>query len=448
MMEKNQELEVLIDSYGSDGQGVARYNNFVIFVPRAIVGEIVKIHIIKVSKSYAVGKIIELIKPAKERCESSCDVYGKCGGCSLQHVNYNETLNIKRKIVQDAFLKIAGMNDVEVLPVVASKNNYCYRNKSAFPLCVVNDKLEVCMYRNLSHNPVVVNDCSISHNIINKCAKIFKNYANNNFNPKELVFFKYLVVRVVQNKVLVTIVSDEPLKNVSGLFFDLIEGLNLTQEEIGLFWCRKQMDNNVILEGTVKHLFGIRSIECEILGVNVEISPLSFFQVNYDIMNLIYKKVQDNINKNDIVVDAYSGAGLMSALISQKAKQVYGIEIVKEATKNADWLKKENNILNLTNINGDMNIELPKLVAKIHEIDTLVVDPPRKGMDSSVLETILQAKPRKIIYVSCNPATLARDVKALSEKYEVKEVEPFDMFPQTSHVETFAILEEKTTKLS
>jgi len=443
MIEKNQDLEVEIVSYGSEGQGVARYNNFVIFVPMAIVGEIVKIHIIKVTKSYAVGKIVEIIKESKYRCNAECSVNGKCGGCSLQHIEYQQTLEIKRQIVENAFSKIAGIKDVLVLPVVKSERVYEYRNKSAFPLCVIDGKLKVCMYRNLSHNPVVVENCAISYDLINKCAKIFENYANNNFKDKELSKLRYLVVRVVDNNMLVTIVSDSPLKNVNSLYCELINALKLTDKELGLFWCKKSVDNNVILEGTVKHLLGIKQIDTEILGIKVEVSPLSFFQVNFDIMNLIYKKVQNNIEYNDIVVDAYSGAGLMSALLAQKAKHVYGIEIVKEATQNANSLKLKNGITNLTNINGDMNVELPKLLSKVGSIDVLVVDPPRKGMDSSVLETILLLNPKKIIYVSCNPATLARDIGVLSQNFYVKEVEPFDMFPQTPHVETFACLERK-----
>jgi len=443
MIEKNQELEVEIESYASEGQGVARHNGFVIFVPMAIVGEVIKVHIIKVTKSYAVGKIIDIVKPSKARCNPKCLVFGKCGGCSLQHVTYEETVNIKKQIVEDAFIKIAGLNNICVNDVVKSENIYNYRNKSAFPLCVVNDKLEVCMYRTSSHNPVVIGNCAISYDIINKCAEIFKNYANKNFKVSELVNFRHLVIRVIENKLLITIVSDKPLKNVTSLYFGLLTKLNLSEGSLGLFWCKKSLDNNVILEGTIKHLLGVNQINAEILGVNVSVSPLSFFQVNFDIMNLIYQKVQNSISNNEVVVDAYSGAGLMSALIAKKAKHVYGIEIVEDATKNANTLKEVNQISNLTNINGDMNIELPRLLSKIKKIDVLVVDPPRKGIDNSVLETIMRMSPSKIIYVSCNPATLARDVKLLLEKYTVKEIQPYDMFPQTSHVETFVVLEKK-----
>ena len=444
MMEKNQELEVEIVSYGSEGQGVARIDNFVVFVPMTIVGEVVKIHIIKVAKNYAIGKVVEIIKPSKFRCDKKCSVYGKCGGCSLQHIDYKKTLDIKKQIVEDAMSKIANLTNFNVKNVVASENSYNYRNKSAFPLFVNEGKLEVCMYRNLSHDHIFVENCPISNKYINKVAEIFKSFANESFREKELYSLKYLVVRVVDNKILVTIVSDIPIKNVNALYYDIKTNLNLEDDGLGLFWCKKSQDNNVILEGTLKHLLGIKNITTNILGVNVEISPLSFFQVNFDIMTKIYSKVQNYISDTDVVVDAYSGAGLMSALIAQKAKVVYGIEIVPEATKNADWLKHKNKINNLENINGDMTIELPKLVGKLNNnIDVMVVDPPRKGMEINVVNTIINVCPEKIIYISCNPATLARDVKLLSDKYNVVEIEPYDMFPQTSHIETFAVLRKK-----
>ena len=161
MIEKNQELEVEITSYGSEGQGVARVDGFVIFVPMSIIGEIVKVHIIKATKSFAVGKIVEIIKPSDKRIEPKCSVYGKCGGCSLEHINYEETLNIKKRIIEDAFIKIAGCSEIELRKVIPSEKIYNYRNKSAFPLFVNDEKLEVCMYRNLSHNPVFVENCAM-----------------------------------------------------------------------------------------------------------------------------------------------------------------------------------------------------------------------------------------------------------------------------------------------
>lgn len=445
MITKNQELEVEIVGYTSEGYGVARHEGFVIFVPFAIVSEIVKVHIIKTTKSYAVGKIIEITKPSEERRVPLCLVYGKCGGCALQHISYEGALKIKKTIVEDALRKIGGFNDIIIQDCVPSNKEYDYRNKAAFPLFVNEEgKLEICMFRNLSHNPVYINDCSISDNLIDKISKIFKDFANVNYELKDLKRMRYLVLRVIDNKVLMVIVSDKEVKNVTNLYLTIQEKANLEPGSLGIYYCKKSKDNNVILEGEIKHLLGIENIKTKINNIFVEISPLSFFQVNIDIMNKIYAKVIQNIDKNEVVIDAYSGAGLLSSLIAQKAKQVYGIEIVLDATKNANELKTMNKIANLININGDASVEVPKLINNIKENFTVVLDPPRKGADEKVLNSIILSKPSKIIYVSCNPASLARDLKILCDGgYELKEVCPFDMFPQTAHVETFVRLEKR-----
>ena len=203
----------------------------------------------------------------------------------------------------------------------------------------------------------------------------------------------------------------------------------------------KAINNNVILEGDIYHLFGLKQIQTTLLNVNIEISPMSFFQVNLHIMEKIYSRVVSYFNDSQVVLDIYSGAGLMSALLAKKVKQVYAVEIIEEATQDANKLKEKNNINNLTNINGDASIEAVKLSKQIKDF-SLVLDPPRKGASKIVLDAIIEAGPKQIVYVSCNPASLARDLKILCEKgYKIMEVQPYDMFPQTAHVETLVYLE-------
>ena len=195
----------------------------------------------------------------------------------------------------------------------------------------------------------------------------------------------------------------------------------------------------MILDGEISHLFGLESIDFDVLGIKASVSPMSFFQVNLDIMKKIYKQVNQLVS-GEIVVDAYSGAGLMSAILAKSAKMVYGIEIVKEATVDANRLAKLNGIKNLVNINGDTSVVLPNLQKEIGKY-ALVLDPPRKGIDESVAKTICENKPTSIVYVSCNPATLARDLKMIcSGGYEICNVQPYDMFPQTTHIETVVSL--------
>lgn len=443
MLEKNQELEVIIEGVGSEAQGVARVDGFVVFVPFALKGEKVKIHIIKVTKNYAVGKIVEIIMSSKDRVEPICAVYKKCGGCSLQHCAYKGSLEIKKQIVEDAIHKIGGFADAKVSDVVGSSYSYNYRNKAAFPLFVNNGNVEVCMYRGLSHDPVYIDDCVISDVKINKIARVFKDFVNKNYSLEQKEALKHLVIRVIEDKVLIAIVSGKKLEKSKALFDSFVNELNLNENMVGLYACKKSKDNNVILEGKLTHLHGIENITTDLLGISVEISPMSFFQVNIDVMKKIYNKVLEQVKTDEVVVDAYSGAGLLSALISKRAKKVYGIEIVSEATKNANSLKENNKIDNLSNINGDVSLVLPSLVKEIKSDFTLVLDPPRKGVDVKVVNTISEVMPEKILYVSCNPASLARDLKLICEAgYKIVSIEPFDMFPQTNHVETYAVLEK------
>lgn len=439
MIEKNQEFEVEICGYASEGQGVAKKDGFVIFVPFALENEIVKIHIIKATKSFAVGKIVEILKPSPERIDARCQHFGKCGGCSLQNMAYEEQLKFKKQVVCDALQKLGGFENIGVCDVVRSECEFCYRNKSAFPLFVdEKNQLRVCMFKELSHNPVFISECPITEQKNMKIAFAFQEIANEFFNQMKMNFL-HLVVRTIEGKSLVVLVTKKHIKNANVLFDGLKNRLKMTENELGLFECLKKSDNNVILDGEIVHLGGIKNIEFEMMNVKMSVSAQSFFQVNIGVMKKIYEKV-NSLVASEVVVDAYSGAGLMSAILSKSAKKVYAIEIVEEATKDADRLKEKNTIQNLQNINGDASVVMSLLQKELKEY-TLVLDPPRKGVDEKVVESVKKSMPSKIVYVSCNPATLARDLKLICEGgFQIDEVVPFDMFPQTSHVETVVCL--------
>lgn len=439
MIEKNQEFEVEICGYASEGQGIARKDGFVIFVPFALENEVVKIHIIKVTKSFAVGKILEVLKPSPERIDARCPHFEKCGGCTLQKMNYDEQLKFKKGVVCDALRKIGGFEDAKVNDVEPSDCEYFYRNKSAFPLFVNGEnQLRVCMFKGLSHNPVFVSQCPIADSMNMKIAFTFQEVANEFFNQMKSNFL-HLVVRTIDGKSLVIVVTKKHIKNAKVMFDALKNKLKVDENKLGLFECLKKTDNNVILDGEIVHLFGIKNIDFEMMGVKMSVSAPSFFQVNVGVMKKIYEKV-NSLVASENVVDAYSGAGLMSAILSKSAKKVYAIEIVEEATKDAERLKELNKIQNLQNINGDTSEKLPLIQKELKDY-VLVLDPPRKGVDLKVVESVIMSKPSKIVYVSCNPATLARDLKLICEGgFEIDEVSPFDMFPQTSHVETVVCL--------
>ena len=284
MIEKNQEFEVVIEGYGSDGQGVARKDGFVIFVPYSIINEVVKVHIIKTTKTYAVGKIVEIIKQSEIRVCPKCSVYKKCGGCSLQHLTYNHSLEIKKQIVSDALEKIGGFKNLSINNVEASNISYEYRNKASFPLVLDQQgQLQLCMYRGLSHDPIYINDCDITSQKINNMAQVFKESANKYIKKEQLALFRHLVIREIEGKLLVTVVSMANVQNLTNVYSNIRRVLGLDDSSFGLYLCKKNKDNNVILEGELMHVGGLRNIIADILGVKVEVSPLSFFQVNQDI---------------------------------------------------------------------------------------------------------------------------------------------------------------------
>lgn len=441
-MNKNDVIELLITSYNSEAQGVGRHEGMVVFVPFALVGEFVQVTIIKVTKNYMVGKVIKILKPSKERVEPKCSYYNKCGGCALQHASYFESLRVKEEIVRSALTRIGGFTDINVNPTIGCDNQYEYRNKSAFPVVAGPDgRLQLAMYRVLSHDPVFINSCPITKKIMINAANTFINYANESFIG-EKTQIRHIVMRFVDKKLLFVVVTMKRL-TLDGLFDRLCDSTGLTKDDVGLFECIKSVDNNVILEGKMVHVAGIESILSSNLGIDFSISPNSFYQVNDEIMRKIYQKAASEFGKDDVVIDAYSGAGLLSALLSKKVKKVIGIEIVKEATADANKVKQANHISNLENINGDVKSVLPNVVKKLDHF-SLVIDPPRKGVDAEVLKAIGEAGPSKIVYISCNPASLSRDLKVLSQYgYKASFVQPYDMFPETQHVETLAVLIRK-----
>jgi len=441
MLEKNQELEVEIVDYSSEGHGVAKAGGFVIFVPFTIVGERAVVHIIKVNKSFAIAKLVKLISVSKERVQPKCPHFTKCGGCALQHMSYSAQLAFKKRQVEIALEKLGGFRDVKVENVTLSKSEYFYRNKSAFPLFLdAEGKLEICMFRPLSHNPIYISECPITQQQNIQIAFAFKDAVNEFLNDSKK-YMKHLVIRAIENKALIAVVTSKRIKNLDIVFKALTKKLNLTSSELGIYQCIKQKDNNVILEGELLHEAGLFELELCINGIELSINPMSFFQVNTLVMQNIYEYV-NSLAQGDVVIDAYSGAGLMSAMLAKKNKLVYGIEIVKEATRDADKLKEQNGLSNLININGDAKEILPEL-AKSNKNFTLVLDPPRKGIDAAVIETIAKSLPAEIIYVSCSPATLARDLKGIClAGYKIESVQPFDMFPETPHVETVVVLKK------
>lgn len=439
-MKKNDILDVSIVDMGCNLEGIAKADGAVLFVPYAISGEKLKAQVINTKQRAYIAKILEITEPSPYRVKPRCPYFTKCGGCQVQHIAYEKQLELKNKLVQNAITNI-GKLDIAVNPCVPCENQYYYRNKFAFPLNPETKKIG--MFRTNSHNIVDISDCAIQQPWAKDVIDIVNSYVEKNDvsvydETTKTGSLKHIVARCFANQYLITLViNDEKLPNIESL----IDALKQKFDNFGLNYNINKSKNNVILSEKFRHIYGLKSIKCTEFGVNYEINNASFMQVNDDIKHKIYQAVFDAVS-GDVVVDAYSGAGLLSAMLSKNAKQVYGIEIVPDAVKSADNLCRENKITNLKNICGDTAVELPKLASKLNKF-SLVLDPPRKGCDPKVIETILKSAPEKIVYVSCNPSTLARDLCGLKEKYNVVSITPFDMFPETCHVETLAVLKLK-----
>ena len=446
-MNKNDKVNLTIQNYGCNAEGVAKHNGETVFVPYSLVSENIDATIIKANSKFSIAKIDSITNKSHERCSAPCPYYTKCGGCQLQHTNYENGLKIKTQILQNAITNIAKI-DYQVPILIASENMYHYRNKIAMPINPKTRKLG--MYRLNSHKIVDIENCILQkENIkvlietINQYLKQTKNTIYDDETKKGLL--KSIVARDINNCVLITIVINGDDLNDKQL---LIKLLSQKFDKLGINLNINKLNNNVIMSNVFKHIYGIAEIEMCDFGIDYTINNASFLQVNDGIKKLMYKKIFVE-TKNDIVIDAYSGAGLLSAMISTHAKQVFGIEIVPQATELANQLKAKNNIKNLININGDCAVELPKLLDKLKNKEsdniTIVLDPPRKGCDKKVLDAILLSSPTKIVYMSCDPSTLARDLHILLENstYEIKYIQPYDMFPQTKHIETIAVIEKR-----
>ena len=439
-MEKNEIINLEITDIGINGEGIAKLDNFVIFIPFALKGELVKVKILKVNKNFAYAKVEEILEASPSRVIPKCPVFKKCGGCNLQHTTYENQLIIKQNIV-DVTLKKMLKSDFVVNATVGSPKEYGYRNKMQFPI----NESGIGMYAINSHRLVPLDYCPLSEDWCKTLISIIKTYIKESnitlYNEEtNKGVLRNVLARVNDDSILVTIVCNGVPKSV-----DILS--NLLKENFknyGLYYNVNKLKNNTILTDEFVHISGIKEQTSTDFGIKHTLLPLSFAQINVDVQNLIYSKVLDLV-QDQVVIDAYSGAGLLSAILSKKAKAVYGIEIVKQATQNADDLKELNGLKNLTNINGNCAEELPKLISTLPPC-TVVLDPPRKGCDKKVIDALNISKPTRIIYVSCNPASLARDLSLLEELYSIELIQPYDMFPQTKHIETLVSLRLKGEK--
>lgn len=447
-VEKNKEYIVDILDNGYEGEGIAKIDNYTIFIPGTIKGEKVKILIVKVNSSHAFGKIVDVIEKSTSRMDSDCVTYKRCGGCNLRHMKYKDTLELKRNTVQNLVNKTLQTN-LEVKETIGMEKPYHYRNKAQFPVGYnKNNDLVTGVYANRSHDIIETNGCFIQNEQSEKIAKFIiqfmKKYNIAAYDEKNRTgIVRHIVVKVgiKTNEIMcIIVVNQEKLPKEEELVEELLKQFSNIKTIIKNVNCK---NTNVILGNHNINLYGDGYIY-DILGeYTFEISPLSFYQINPIQTEKLYNKAIElaKLNKNDVVLDLYCGIGTIGIFTSEFVKKVIGVEIVEQAVENA---KKNANINNVDNIEffcGDVEDVLDKLI-NVDKIkpNVIFVDPPRKGLDNRTIQNIIKVSPEKVIYISCNPATLVRDLKELEEYYEIGEIQPLDMFPFTNHVECCSVL--------
>ena len=450
-VKKNEKYIVNIIDNGINGEGIAKIDGFTVFVPRTIKGEKCEVLIVKVLSSHAFGKLVNLIEKSDARVEEDCSTYKKCGGCELRHMTYEETLILKKNNVQNLINKEL-TSKVEISEIIGMEKPFYYRNKAIYPVGTNSDgKANFGVFAKMSHTIIPIEHCFIQTEISQKIARFIINFIQKNnisvySEEKVEGIFRHIIIKVGKNTdevmcILVVNKSKIPKEE------ELVKGF--LQEFPQIKTIVKNINNqntNVILGKEEQVLYGSGYIE-DILGkYKFKISSKSFYQVNPVQAEKLYNKAIEmtNLNNKDILFDLYCGIGTIGIFASKYVNKVYGIEIIPEAIEDAKENAKINNIKNIEFIVGDVEEAFDNLINKNKiEPTAIIVDPPRKGLDNKTIENILKVLPKKLTYISCNPATMVRDLKKLEEKYEIKEIKAVDMFPYTTHCEVVSVLKLK-----
>lgn len=455
MVEKNKEYIFDIISQGYEGEGIAKIDNkYPIFIEGALKGEKVKVRIVKVNKKFAYGKLMEVLEASEERVNPPCAIYKRCGGCKLQHASYKAQLDFKWDRVKDCVSKIGKLDPSIVKYPLGMENPWRYRNKVQLPIGLINGEVKIGFFAPRSHDIIDMESCLIQDEIGDKVVKLTREWIEKfNIRPynvdgeyDEKGIVRHIMIRrgFTTNEVMIVLVTNGEKLPHKEEFVDLmvknIPGIKSVIQNIN------SKKTNVILGLESKTLWGEDTISDYIGDFRFNISPLSFFQVNPIQTEVLYGKALEyaNLTGNEEVFDAYCGTGTITLFLSQKAKKVYGVEIIPQAIDNA-WINaKENKVENVEFFVGESEVVIPDLINKGVKADVVVVDPPRKGCDKKLLDAITNIDAKKIVYVSCDPSTLGRDLQVLEENgYKTLEVQPVDMFPNTAHIENVALLIKK-----
>ena len=439
--QKNQELTLEITGVTSEGQGVGRSDGVAFFVPFALPGETIRAHIIKVENRFCIAKIVEILKPSAHRIAPRCEAYEKCGGCALMHMDYAEQLKTKTQIVKDCLERLGGFTEIKVQNTIGMDDPWRYRNKGSFPIGYVDGTAAFGFYAERSHRLIPLFDCPIEDARITALARTVTEWANRNHvriydEQTGKGSLRACVVRITstgERMVVVVTKGELPAK----------ESLMKMLDVESLYHNRNDQNTNVIFGDRFTLLKGKAQITEEQNGIRFAVSPQSFLQVNPIQTKVLYDTAIQLLDarSNETIADVYCGIGTISLAIAKHAGKVIGIECVPEAIKDAKKNAMENGLGNTDFIYGLAEDVLPKLVKGGMRPDAILIDPPRKGCEESVLSAIAESGVNRVVYVSCNPATLARDAKILCGRgYTIVHVQPVDMFPHTQHVECVTLI--------
>ncbi len=443
MVEKNQDYEVDIVDMGVEGEGIAKIDGYTTFVKGAIKGEKVKIKIIKANKDFGYGKLLEIKEESNAREEPICPVFGKCGGCNLQHLNYEAQLLHKVNTVSTTIKKQLGYEPL-ISEIIGMGIPYNYRNKAQYP---VGDG-KIGFYSDRTHHLVENETCYIQNTLSDRLSKkVFKILKDNGITCYDEKTGKgtlrHIITRVAVNTnqfMLIIVTNGKQLKNKEKIINEIIQNYPTITSIIQNI---NDKNTNIILGEKCITLYGEDFIIDKLGDYKFKISPLSFYQVNPVQTEVLYNIAKEfaGLTGQETIFDLYCGIGTISIFMADKCKKTYGVEVVQQAIENAKENAEMNEVRNAEFLVGEVEEIVPKLYKDGITADIIFVDPPRKGCDDVTLKTIMEIKPEKLIYISCNPATLARDLKILTKDcFELKEIKLVDMFCQTSHVESVCLL--------
>ena len=459
--EVGQKLEIEIEKIVFGGEGLGRVDGFTVFVPMSVPGDKLEIDIISVKKSYARGLITRIIEPSKDRIEDLSKVsFEDFDGCDFGMLKYEKQLEYKDKMLEEVLTKISGIDleNVQVGKIIGSDEKVNYRNKTAEPFFKKDGIIQTGFYSRKSHNVFLAKESllksEIAKIIIDKFLQKVNSFSGTKkefkvFNEiNNTGFLKQIMVRNNEKNEVMIIVIVNKNSQYNQLSKVLEEMYDENECIKSVYISVKTEQNNVILGKNI-HLFGSQYLEEEMEGLKFKIYPNSFFQINkkqalklYDTAIEFLNEEKNNKNNEKTVIDAFSGTGTIAMMLSKNIKKVIGIESVESSTLAAKLTSYENSIQNVEFVNGKVEKELPKIL-KRENIGAIVFDPPRRGIEEIALKSVIKNKIEKIVYISCNPATFARDVKILTENgYVLKKITPVDMFPQTAHIEVVGLLEK------